>query len=111
MFVNSPAGAREKGEADVGTVWTTEMIEARKHDRKIDGVAISAPPNKADKIGSAIDALSTGRNGVKVQAYHDYLATDVAQVIHASRGFVPAAAEKPKLKPILQNASSELLRN
>jgi ABC-type molybdate transport system substrate-binding protein len=90
----------EKGEADVGIVWTTEVVEAKKHDRKIDGVVIPPPLNKADKVGYAIGALSTGRNGANAQAYLDYLATDAAQKIYASYGFVPASAEELKLKPI-----------
>jgi ABC-type molybdate transport system substrate-binding protein len=92
----------EKGEADVGIVWVTEVVEARKHSRKIDGVAIPAPLNKADKVGYAIGALSTGRNAVNAQAYLDYLATDAAQKIYASYGFVPASAEELKLRPIPQ---------
>lgn len=92
----------EKGEADVGIVWTTEVVEAKKHDRKIDGVAIPAPLNKADKVGYAIGALSTGRNAANAKAYLDYLATESAQKIYASYGFVPASAEELKLKPIPQ---------
>ncbi len=92
----------EKGEADVGIVWTTEVVEAKKHDRKIDGVAIPAPLNKGDKVGYAIGALSTGRNAANAQAYLDYLATDAAQKIYAGYGFVPASAEELKLQPIPQ---------
>lgn len=92
----------EQGEADVGIVWTTEVVEARKHGRKIDGVAIPAPLNKADKVGYAIGALSTGRNAANATAYLDYLTTDAAQKIYASYGFVPASAEELKLRPIPQ---------
>lgn len=90
----------EQGEADVGIVWTTEVVEARKHGRKIDGVAIPAPLNKADKVGYAIGALSTGRNAANAGAYLDYLTTDAAQKIYAGYGFVPASAEELKLRPI-----------
>jgi ABC-type molybdate transport system substrate-binding protein len=90
----------EKGEADVGIVWTTEVVEAKKHDRKIDGVAIPAPLNKADKVGYAIGALKTGRNAANAQAYLDYLTTDAAQKIYASYGFVPASAKELELRPI-----------
>jgi ABC-type molybdate transport system substrate-binding protein len=90
----------EKGEADVGIVWTTEVVEARKHDRKIDGVAIAAPLNKAGEVGYAIGRLATGRNPKNAESYLDYLASDAAQKIYAKYGFVKAAAQELKLRPI-----------
>jgi ABC-type molybdate transport system substrate-binding protein len=90
----------EKGMADVGIVWTTEVVEAKKHGRKIDGVAIPAPLNKEQQVGYAIGVLSTGRNQDNGQAYLDYLATDDAQEIYASYGFITAKPEELALKPI-----------
>lgn len=90
----------EKGEADVGIVWTTEVIEAKKHGRKIDGVPIPAPLNKAKKVGYAIGSLSTGRNPKNASAYLQYLGTAAAQAIYAKYGFVDASAEELRLKPI-----------
>jgi len=90
----------EKGQADAGIVWVTEIIEAQKHGRKIDGVAIPAPLNKADKVGYAIGALKTGRNQANAKAYLDYLSSDAAQNIYAKYGFVKASAKELALKPI-----------
>jgi len=90
----------EKGQADVGIVWTTEIIEAKKHGRKIDGVAIPAPYNKSEKVGYAIGALKTGRNQANAAAYLEYLASDEAQKIYAKYGFVPATKAELKLRPI-----------
>ncbi len=90
----------EKGEADVGIVWTTEVVEAKKEGRKIDGVAIPAPLNKAEEVGYAIGPLKTGRNPANARTYLDYLASDAAQKIYAKYGFVEASAEELKLKPI-----------
>jgi len=90
----------ERGLADVGIVWTTEIVEAKKHGRKIDGVSIPAPLNKADKVGYAIGVLNTGRNQDNGKAYLEYLATDKAQAIYASYGFVNASSEALALKPI-----------
>ncbi len=90
----------EKGEADVGIVWATEVVEARKHGRKIDGVAIPAPLNKAGEVGYAIGRLETGRNPKNAESYLDYLASDAAQKIYAKYGFVTAAAEELKLRAI-----------
>jgi ABC-type molybdate transport system substrate-binding protein len=90
----------ENGKADVGIVWTTEIIEAKKHGRKIDGVAIPAPLNKSDVVGYAIGALKPGRNPENARRYLEYLTTDTAQDIYAKYGFVKATAEERKLRPI-----------
>lgn len=90
----------ERGLADVGIVWTTEIVEAKKHGRKIEGVAIPAPLNKSDKVGYAIGVLNTGRNQDNGKAFLEYLATDKAQEIYASYGFVKASAESLAMKPI-----------
>jgi ABC-type molybdate transport system substrate-binding protein len=90
----------EKGQADVGIVWTTEIIEAKKHGRRIDGVAIPAPLNKSDVVGYAIGALKTGRNQQNASRYLEYLTTDEAQHIYAKYGFVKASAGELKLRPI-----------
>ena len=91
----------EKGEADVGIVWTTEVVEAKKHDRKIDGVSIPAPYNKAGKVGYAIGKLSKAKNQAAADAFLAYLATDEAQNIYAKYGFVTASSSERKLKPLV----------
>lgn len=90
----------EKGLADVGIVWTTEVIEAKKHNRKIDGVAIPARYNMAKSVGYAIGALKTGRNQANALTYLDYLASDSAQQIYGKYGFVSASGAELMLKPI-----------
>ena len=90
----------EKGEADVGIVWTTEVVEAKKQGRRIEGVAIPAPLNKAEEVGYAIGVLKTGRNQANATTYLDYLASDAAQAIYAKYGFVQASAEGLKRRPI-----------
>jgi len=90
----------EDGKADVGIVWTTEVVHAKAEGRKIDGVAIPAPLNQQHRVGYAIGALKTGRNQKAAQLYLSYLATKTAQDIYAKYGFVPASAEELKLQPI-----------
>ena len=90
----------ERGEADVGIVWTTEVMHARKMGRDIDGVEIPAPYNMAHKVGYAIGALKTGRNAYNAMRYMSYLGTSDAQKIYAKYGFVNASTEDLKLKPI-----------
>ena len=93
----------EDGKADVGIVWTTEVIEAKAEGRKIDGVAIPAPLNKQDKVNYAIGALAEGRNPYNAYRFLSYLGSNRAQSIYASYGFVPASTEELKLKPLASN--------
>jgi len=90
----------EKNEADVGIVWTTEVVHAKAEGRKIDGVAIPAPLNKEEKVGYAIGKLKTGRNQANTDRFLAYLATDRAQEIYAKYGFGRASAEELKLKSL-----------
>jgi ABC-type molybdate transport system substrate-binding protein len=90
----------EKGEADVGIVWTTEVVEAKREGRPIDGVAIPAPLNKQDKVNYAIGTLNTGRNQDNAAAFLAYLATDDAQAIYESYGFIRATPEELTVKPL-----------
>lgn len=90
----------ENGEADVGIVWTTEVVYAKQSGRKVDGVAIPAPYNKQDKVSYAIGSMNTGRNQKNATRFLQYLATDAAQSIYASHGFIKATADELRLKPI-----------
>ncbi len=90
----------EKGEADVGIVWTTEVVHAKAEGRPIDGVAIPAPLNKKDKVNYAIGIMKNGRNQDNAARYLAYLATDEAQAIYEKYGFLRASAEELALKPL-----------
>ncbi len=91
----------EDGEADVGIVWTTEIIEAKAEGRAIDGVAIPDELNMRDKVAYAIGALSTGRNPYNSMRFLSYLGSDRAQGIYEKYGFLGATDEELKLKPLM----------
>ena len=91
----------ENGKADVGIVWTTEVVEGVKKGRNVEGVAIPAPYNMAHKVGYAIGVLYEGRNQENARRYLDYLASDDAQDIYASYGFSKASKEELTVKAIL----------
>ncbi|MDH4275883.1 MAG: substrate-binding domain-containing protein, partial [Gammaproteobacteria bacterium] len=86
----------EKGEADVGIVWSTEVLEAKSQGRKIDGVPIAAPHNMASKVSYVAGALKTGRNQENAKKYLDFLLTNSAQDIYAKYGFAKAVPEEMK---------------
>jgi ABC-type molybdate transport system substrate-binding protein len=90
----------EKGEADVGIVWTTEVVHAKAEGRPIDGVAIPAPLNKQGEVNYAIGIMTNGRNAGNAAKYLAYLATDEAQAIYESYGFLRATAEELQPKPL-----------
>lgn len=89
----------EKGEADVGIVWTTEVVHAKAEGRPISGVAIAAPLNKQDKVNYAIGIMTNGRNADNAARYLAYLGTDEAQSIYEKYGFIRAttAELEPKV--------------
>lgn len=88
----------EKGEADVGIVWTTEVVHAKAEGRPIDGVEIPAPLNKQNKVNYAAGIMTNGRNAENAARYITYLGTDDAQAIYQKYGFVRATAEELKTK-------------
>ena len=92
----------EHGQADVGIVWATEVVHAKREGRKIDGVPIPPPLNKEDKVSYAIGTLKTARNPYNAQRFLAFLGTDQAQDIYASYGFVKAKPKELVLKPIPQ---------
>ena len=90
----------EDGQADVGIVWTTEVVHGKANGRKIDGVTIPAPLNQQARVGYAIGGLKKGRNLKNAQRFLVYLGTSEAQGIYAKYGFISATAEELKIKPI-----------
>ncbi len=90
----------ENGEADVGIVWVTEVVEGKKKGRGVEGVAIPAPYNMAHKVGYAIGALTAGRNQKNASRYLAYLGSHAAQDIYASYGFGKASKEELTVKAI-----------
>jgi ABC-type molybdate transport system substrate-binding protein len=88
----------EKGEADVGIVWTTEVVHAKAQGRPIGGVEIAAPLNKQDKVNYAIGIMTNGRHTDNAARFLAYLATDAAQSIYEKYGFIRANAEELQLK-------------
>ena len=90
----------EEGTADVGIVWTTEVKEALRTGRNVEGVSIPAPLNKQAEVAYAIGKLNKGKNQKNADRFLSYLATDAAQNIYASYGFLKATAEELKVKPL-----------
>jgi ABC-type molybdate transport system substrate-binding protein len=90
----------ENGKADVGIVWASEVIEAKRQGRNVDGVPIAAPYNKANKVVYAIGILNDAKNQSNAQLYLSYLRTRRAQKIYGKYGFTGASAEELEYKSL-----------
>ena len=90
----------EKGEADVGIVWTTEVAHAKAEGRAVEGVAIPAPLNKQDKVNYAVGVMANGRNPYNGLRFLSYLGTPEAQGIYSKYGFLGSSDAELKLKPL-----------
>ncbi len=90
----------EKGQADVGIVWATEVSYAIASGRGVGRVKIAAPFNMQSKVGYAIGKLIAGRNQKNADKYLAYLGTADAQNIYASYDFIKATAAELKVKPL-----------
>jgi len=88
----------EKGEADVGIVWATEVAHAKALGRNLDGVEIPAPLNKQAKVGYAIGPIKQGKNQANAAKFLAYLASDDAQGIYAKYGFIKATSDDLKMR-------------
>jgi ABC-type molybdate transport system substrate-binding protein len=88
----------EKGEADVGIVWATEVVHAKAENRPIGGVSIPAPLNKQSKVNYAIGIMTNGRNADNAARYLAYLGSEDAQSIYEKYGFIGATAEELQVK-------------
>jgi ABC-type molybdate transport system substrate-binding protein len=90
----------ENGQADVGIVWATDVVETKSQGRNITGVPITAPYNKADKVAYVIGVLKDAKNPSNAQLYLNYLRTRRAQQIYGKYGFVSASEQELEPQPL-----------
>jgi ABC-type molybdate transport system substrate-binding protein len=90
----------EKGQADVGIVWTSEVVYNMAEGRQVEGVEIPDPYNMKDKAGYVIGIMSKAKNKDNAQTYIKYLETKDAQAIYAKHGFAEASSDELKMRPI-----------
>lgn len=88
------------GNADVGIVWKTEVLEAVRDGADVEGVELPPEDSLRDEVSYAIGALSGSPRKVAAARYLDFLATPGAQDAYARFGFVKATPTELALKPI-----------
>jgi len=88
------------GQSDTGFVWVTETIEARRDGATVDSVKLPPQDSLRDEVSYVVGALTSSPRRAAAQRYLAFLATPAAQDAYGSYGFVKAAAEELKLRPI-----------
>lgn len=88
------------GTSDVGIVWKTEGLEAKRDGADVDSVVLPPEDSMRNEVSYAIGALTASPRKEAAARYLAFLASREAQDVYAGFGFVPATAEELKLKPI-----------
>jgi molybdenum ABC transporter molybdate-binding protein len=77
-----------KGTVDVGPVWATEVINAKKQGLKVDMVDPGSELDQRDSINYYMTKLKKGRNPENAMAFLDFIKSEKAQEIYEKYGFV-----------------------
>jgi ABC-type molybdate transport system substrate-binding protein len=78
-----------KGTVDVGPVWATEVIHARKSNLAVDMVEPGEDLDQRDRINYYICKLKNAAHPENAAKFLDFIKSDRAQGIYEAHGFVP----------------------
>ncbi len=78
-----------KNRVDVGPVWATEVVEAKKKGLKIDALDLGPALDQHDKVNYYVTRLSDAPNPENAEIFLDFIRSNKAQAIYKSYGFVP----------------------
>jgi len=78
-----------KRTVDVGPVWATEIINAKKNNLPIAEVEPGKDLDQRDKINYYITTLKKARNPENAQKFIEFILSEEAQNIYEKYGFVP----------------------
>ncbi|OEU50636.1 MAG: molybdenum ABC transporter substrate-binding protein [Desulfobacterales bacterium C00003060] len=78
-----------KRTVDVGPVWATEVIHARKGDLSVDMVEPGEDLDQSDRINYYICRLKNAAHPENAEKYLDFIQSARAQAIYEAHGFVP----------------------
>ena len=80
-----------KGEADVGPVWFTEIMEAYRQKLRVQGVEVSPKVDQRDGINYYITPLLGCRNHANALRFLEFIKSPQAQGIFEKYGFISIA--------------------
>ncbi len=78
-----------KGTVDVGPVWATEIINAKRNRLPIAEVDPGVGLDQRDRINYYITRINKARNPENAEKYIEFILSDEAQNIYEKYGFVP----------------------
>lgn len=78
-----------KGTVDVGPVWATEVINAKKQGLKAEMIDPGAELDQRGKINYYITRLKNSPNPANAEKFLDFIKSEKAQEIYEKHGFVP----------------------
>lgn len=77
-----------RGEADVGPVWYTEIVEAKRAEFEIEGVEVGPELDQREAINYYIAPLRTGPNPENARKFLQFITTPQAREIFRNCGFI-----------------------
>jgi molybdate transport system substrate-binding protein len=78
-----------KGTVDVGPVWATEVVNARKEGLKVEAVEPGERVDQRDKVNYFITKLKKASNPESADKFLDFIKSSQAQEIYRRYDFVP----------------------
>ena len=78
-----------RGEVDVGPVWATEVVYARKRGLKVEAVEVGEELDQRDKVNYYITKLKNCPNPKNAEKFLEFIKSEKAQKIYEKYGFVP----------------------
>ncbi len=82
-----------QGEADVGPVWATEILQAEDMGLGVEGVEVPPDQDQRDAVNYYIAPLVPGKNAENTDKFLNFIGSDQAADIFARFGFLPAGGE------------------
>lgn len=77
-----------RGEADVGPVWYTEIVEAKRGGLEVEGVEVGPELDQREAINYYIAPLRTGPNPDNARKFLQFITTPQARDIFRNCGFI-----------------------
>ncbi len=79
----------KKGTVDVGPVWATEVVNAKRHGLKVEAVEPGKEFDQRDNINYFVTRLKNAPNPSNAGKFLDFITSPKAQQIYKNYGFVP----------------------
>jgi len=88
------------GQSDAGMVWKTEVLAALRRKAPVEGIKLNDQDSLRNEVSYVIGMLKASPHQDAAQSFLKFLRSSEAQNTYAKYGFVSAAADELKLKPI-----------